>query len=68
MTLVSYLEGQLTLATVAQATKEMNPRLAKNLTGIAGYFRFAYASYTKSATRRRNPSTIAVITAGDFHG
>lgn len=46
----------------------MNPRLAKNLTGMAGYFKSANVSQTNSATSNNPPTTSEQMVAADFHG
>lgn len=58
----------LTVATVAQQTSDMKPRLEKNLTGIAGYLSLANASQQKSATRSAVPMVRLEMVAGEPHG
>ena len=67
-----YIQGglsrALTLATVAHVTKAMKPRLAKNLTGMAGYSSLAYASQRKRRISRTAPMRMVEITAADCQG
>jgi len=59
---------ELTLATVAQHTRLMKPRLAKNLTGMAGYLRLAKPSQQKRAISRTPPITRLEMVAAEFQG